>query len=111
MLTRKSFLRTAILATSAAALPASGKNSPESFREALLLEMDSALRRHWDDPDTEMTNLAITAEVSDGVHTRALSEGIPYVAVGCDVEAEIRIVVASYRKDGRTFLVRREDSK
>lgn len=111
MFTRKFFLKTAILAASAAVLPASGKNPPESFREALLLEIDSALRCHRDDPDTKMTNLVIAAEVSDGIHIRALSEGIPYVAVGCDVEAGIQIVVASYRKDGRTFLVRREDSK
>lgn len=111
MLTRKSFLKTTVLAAAAADFPASGENPPESFREALLREMDSALRRHRDDPDTETTNLVVAAEVSDGIHVRALSEGIPYVAVGCDVEDGIRVVVASYRKDGRTFLVRREDPK
>ena len=108
-MSRKDFLGTALLATAASALPLSGSPVPEkTFREFLREEIVFVTRRHAEDPENESTCRVIEAEICDGVHLRAVGEGISAISVGCEEENGTVRVAAAYVKDGKRVFVRYE---
>lgn len=112
MTTRRDFLRIAVPATVASAIPVFStevrKVSEKPFREFLKDEIDFVARKHLKDPDNETTYRVIEAEISDRIHLRAVAEDIIF-HVGCVEEEGIRKIGVLYEKDGREFLVERKE--